>query len=200
MYRPAIALIVALFCLGCLVDFAVAAEPESRSFVSLVQTRIGQQTLVVDYPWKVHDRPSVEVRLVTKKAKDPREARPLFFVGEHFKGEVSLKVYDCLDAAAAVGTTKPLKVGDIEMEIVGRRNSLGKPAVSIVRKIAADEDPAPGSGVVFCQLPAWSANRAMLCLDLPREYFAESGQLYVWFLRGKKVLWEQRVDWPGHGK
>jgi len=196
MYRPATALIVAFF---CLVDLGMAAEPEQNSFVSLVQTRIGQQTLVVDYPWKVHDRPSVEVRLVTKEATDLSGVRPLFFVNEHLKGELSLRVYHCLDAAAGTGTTEPLKVNGIEMEILGRRNSLDKPSVSILRKVPGD-DPTPGSGAIFCYLPAWSANQTMLCLDLPRQHFAESGKLYVWFLRGDKVLWEQQVDWPGYGK
>lgn len=200
MVRPATAIIVAISCLGCLVDVGMAAEPEQNSFVSLVQTRIGQHTLVVNYPWKVHQRPSVEVRLVTKKATDPNGARPLFFVDEYLKGEVSMKVYRCLDAASRTGTTERLKENGIEMEILGRRNSLGKPSVSIVRKISADDDPTPGSAAIFCHLPAWSVNRAMLYLDLPRQYFSESGQLHVWFLRGDKVLWEQRVDWPGYEK
>ena len=198
MVRLVTALVVAICLLGCLVDLGVAAPPDA-GVLSLVQPRIGQQTLLVEYPWKVHQQPSVEVRLVTKDAIDQSGARPLFFVNEHVKGELLVKVYQCLDAAEGTGTTEPLDVDDIEMEILGRRNSLGKPSVCLVRTVPGD-DPTPGAGAIFCHLQAWSTNQAMLCLDLPRPYFSESGQLHVWFLRGDKVVWEEQIDWPGYGK
>jgi len=40
----------------------------------------------------------------------------------------------------------------------------------------------------------------MLNLDLPPEYFAEPGMLFVWFLRGEKVLWQEVEAWPGYSR
>ncbi len=174
-------------------------KPKPVSAATLVEERSGRNTLVVRYPWKVHRHPSIEVRLVTGEQADLSSARPWFFVHEYLKGDVTVHVYHCQDAAAGTGITQPMTKNEIDFEIIGRRNSLGKPSVCIARRVSND-DPAPGAAAVFCLLPSWSLNRGLLNLDLPPEYFAKSGKLFVWFLRDERVLWEQRLDWPGYKK
>ena len=51
---------------------------------------------------------------------------------------------------------------------------------------------------MFLQLDSWAINDQMLSLDLARHVFIKSGKLFVWFLRGDKVLWEEKIDWPGY--
>ena len=81
---------------------------------------------------------------------------------------------------------------------MGAKNSLGRTAVSVV-PYNEGEDPEQRPGAVFLQLDAWSINDHSLSLDLPREVFKAKGTLFVWFLRGEKVLWEERISWPGYG-
>ena len=180
-----------------------AGRPKAATCVSLVKGRGGDRPLVINYPWKVHLRPSIEVRLVTGKDAGPSGIRPLFFVEEHFKGEVKVTVYRCQDGADGMGTRQSLTENKLDFEVLGRRNSLGKPAVCVVHRFAAD-DPnpgdAPGAVAVFCSLPGWAINKRLLQLDLPREDFAQPGKLYVWFLRDDTILWKETVDWPGHGR
>jgi hypothetical protein len=155
--------------------------------------------LVITYPWKVHLRPSIEVRLVTGKDADLSDVRPLFFVKEYMKGAVTVNVYHCLDRAAGVPQRHAFTENGIELEILGRRNSLGRPSVCVARRVP-DDDPAPGAAAVFCLLPSWAVDKGLLRLELPPDYFGDAGRIYVWFLRGGKVLWEERADWPGYGK
>ncbi len=176
-----------------------ARRPKATSCVSLVKRRGGERALVIDYPWKVHRRPSVEVRLVTGKDPGPSVVRPLFFVNEYMKGEVKVTLYRAEDASAGGKVRKPLTEKEVEFEILGRRNSLGKPSVCVVHRFAAKE-PAPGTTAVYCLLPAWAINKKLLYLDLPREDFVQPGKLYVWFLRDDRVLWTEAVEWPGYEK
>ena len=131
------------------------ARPKTTSRISLVKTdRNGDQALVIGYPWKVHLRPSVEVRLVTGKDPGAAVVRPLFFRSEYMKGKVTVAVYRCQDMAAGVPVRKPLTAKGIELEILGRRNSLAKPSVCVVRRFAREEpgpdvvtgEPASGTG------------------------------------------------------
>ena len=178
-------------------DAAVKVRPQTgTSHASLIKDHTGRRVLVINYPWKAHAKASVEVRLVTKEDADPSVVRPLFFVKDYLQGEVLVKVYHCWDEAVGAGARQMLKENDIDFEIISRRNSLGRPSVCVARKAASD-GPAPGAMVVFCMLPSWSAGRSLLQLDLPREYFAEPGKLYVWFLRGERALWKETEDWPG---
>jgi len=171
------------------------AEKEA-TFASLFAGRGGRRVLLVDYPWARHDDASIELRLLSGEAPGREEVRPLGFVARHFRGKVRMKVYDAQDAAATGDTARPLTVDDTEFEIVGSRNTMGSRAVYLVRSIPAKES-APGAAAVYCLLPAWSLNRGLLHLDLPREHFAPAGKLRVWFLRGRDVLWSQTLDWPG---
>jgi len=171
------------------------AEKEA-SYASLFVSRGGRRVLLVDYPWARHDDASIEIRLLSGEAPGIDKVRPLGFVARHFRGKVRMKVYDVQDAAATGDTSRPLTVDETEFEIIGSRSSLGSQAVYLVRTIPPQESP-PGATAVYCLLPAWSINRGLLHLDLPREQFAPAGKLRVWFLRGRDVLWSQTLDWPG---
>ncbi len=176
-----------------------AAGPKDRSRLSIVKLLQGGPALVIDYPWKVHHRPSVEIRLVTREDADFSKVGPLWFVSRYLHGTVTMSVYRCLDKAAGVPQSQTLTEDEIEFEILGRRNSLGRPAVCVARRIPND-DPAPGAAAAFCLLPSWSLNKGLLQLQLPPKYFSTPGKLYVWFLRDEKILWEETAEWPGVGK
>ena len=173
-------------------------QQTGTSYASLITERSGRHTLVIDYPWKRHQRPSVEVRLVRLDAENPSEARPIYFVKDYLKGDVTVNVYHTQDASASVATSRLFEENEIEFEILGRRNSFGKPSVCIARNIAPDDDPAPGAAGAYCLLDSWSLSRRLLNLDLPPQYFSRPGKLHVWFLREGKVLWEEIETWPGY--
>lgn len=201
-----------------------AGRPRATSYVSLVKRPSGDRSLLISYPWKLHRRPSVEVRLVTGKDGPASAVRPLWFVAEHMKGPVKVTLYDCEDKAAGGPVRESLEDKKVEFDVVGGRNSLGKPAVCVVHRLAPEEPapgkPAPGkpasdgagpgkppseeapldATAVYCLLPAWAINQRLLSLDLPRSDFARPGKIHVWFLREEKVLWSETLDWPGHAK
>jgi hypothetical protein len=172
-------------------------KPRTDARISIVRQVTGQRALMIDYPWQVHAKPSVEIRLVTGDQADTSAVRPLFFVAEMMKGEVLVKVQQCLQAAFEAGTTRQVSKDGVDLDILGRRNSLGQPAVCVAARTKKD-DPAPGVSGVFCLLDSWAKDRHTLCLDLPQEYFDKPGDLYIWFLRGDTVLWRDRADWPGY--
>jgi len=189
----------------------VAASPDEEinivktetgtSYVSLMKGRTGRSTLVIEYPWKVHQMASVELRLVT--ADNPENAglyraRPLLFVKNYLHGKVIVDVHHCRDRSFDAPTSRTFTEDEIEFEILGGRNTLGRPSVCVARRIP-NSDPVPGASVAYCLLPSWSRNGQRLHLDLPVDYFAEPGKLYVWFIRDRKVLWEEVEDWPGIG-
>ncbi len=165
--------------------------------VTVLSERGGRKTLAIDYRWSVYDKASVEVRLVpAARAAKGAIVVPVFFVGEQFHGKVVDQVYRCLDKSADLGTTYSFTKDKMVYQIVGQRNSLGRPSVYV---LPYDEGGTPDQrpGAVFLQLDTWAVNDHLLSLDLPRDVFRQPGTLFVWFLRGEKLLWEQRVDWPG---
>jgi hypothetical protein len=169
---------------------------KEASHASLFAARGGRRMLLIDYPWARHQNASVEVRLLSGEGPGAATIRPLSFVARHFHGKVRSKIYDVQDAAANSDTAEPLNVDETQFEVVGRRNSLGRQVVYLVRSIPPHESP-PGASAVYCELPSWSINRGLLHLDLPGEQFAPAGKLRVWFLRGRDVLWSQTLNWPG---
>ncbi len=179
---------------------SAAPRPRAAPRVTRVQkSRGGGQVLVVSYPWKVHSRPSVEVRLVTGEDPGPSVIRPLFFVEDYLKGAAKVSLWRCQDKATVKGVREPLTASDVEFELVGGRNSLGEPSVCVVHRFEADK-PGAGTAAIYCRLPAWAIDKRTLYLDLPREDFAERGKLYVWFLRQGTILWRETLDWPGQLK
>ena len=190
-------------CLGCLISLVRADPPEETatpaaapaaakqanrtSFVSLVRAR-GQQTLMIDYRWKLHPDASVEVRLLPADA-GAATVSPLYFVSEYLKGDVSRKVFHCLDAADTREAVESFTEDKIDFQVIGLRNSLGRPAVLVL----ARDVPPPSHGkqskpvespkAVFVLLDCLALGDHSLSLDLPRDRFAQAGLLHVWFLR-----------------
>lgn len=186
-----------------------ARQPKATPRVCLVKNkRRTDLALLIAYPWKVHRRPSVEIRLVAGKDADAGAVRPLFFLSEYMKGEVTVAVYRCQDEAAGAPVRESLTEKEVEFEILGRRNSLAKPSVCVVHRFAADEpdggttadEPDGGTAAVFCLLPAWAIDKRLLRLDLPRQDFAKPGKMHVWFLREGTIVWKETLDWPGNAR
>jgi hypothetical protein len=195
--------------------------PQATPKVSIFTQNTGGRVLQIDYPWQAYKKASVEVWLVTENSPAFARVKPLNFVNDRLNGETSVKVGQCLAAAYGVGLTQSIPGDRVNYKIVGCCNSLGKPAVSIVGKSKEDmgtledkgkspktkekqqdteqEPPLPfGAWAAFCDLENWSANRHELSLDLSPDHFAKPGKLYVWFLRGDTMLWEERLDWKGY--
>jgi hypothetical protein len=173
-----------------------AREPQKTSFVSLIKQRDGDLILVIEYPWKVHARTSIEVRLVTGENPKPVEAPPMRFLQTRMKGKVTEAVHYCLDRSAEVEQRKPFKADGLDFEILGRRSAMEKPSVCIVQRMG--DKSVPGTAAAMLMLHSWAINEKLLYLDLPREEFSDAGKLHVWLLRGDTVLWKETVDWPGY--
>ncbi len=184
----------------------------ATSFVSAVKQSSGVVALHIDYPWAIYSKPSVEVRLLLRDRPENVRPRPMYFVDHYLTGETSITIGQCLDAAYGVGTMKQITVDHnaLTLDVLGQRNSLGRPAVTVVWKSPEkqgseqEEEQAKasqlGSWAAFCNLEYWSVNRHQLSLDLPQAYFAKPGTLIVWFLRGGTAVWERRLDWKGYPK
>jgi len=182
-----------------IVGAAEAAAPArpSEAYVSVARQATGEPILVVDYPWKTHARPSIEVSTLPDDEAEWSEIRPLFFSAELMKGRLAKAVYACLDGSEKVPTRASLTEGGVEFEVLGDRNSFGKPSVSVACRTQVHEIRKVAVRALFCVLEPWAVDRRRLLFDLPREHFADPGKLRVWFLRGEKVLWSETVNWPG---
>ena len=171
--------------------------PVGPSLVAVVKEHTGRQVLAIHYPWKVHEKASIEVRLMPGKRAEGTSVVPVFFVAEHCKGELKQKLYRYLDAAADTGITDSFTKDKMVYQIVAERNSLGRPSLHVL-PYNEGSTPDQRPGAVFLQLDCWAINDRMLSLDMPRDVFVKSGKLSVWFLRGDKVVWEEKIDWPGY--
>ena len=161
---------------------------------------------MIDYRWKLYPATSVEVRLV---APDDTKGIvvPLYFVSEYFRGDVSRKAFHCLDGAEQRETVESFVKDKIDFEIVGRRNSLGRPAVLVLPHEQVEKRPGskeaevvPDPRAVFLMLDSWSLGDRTLSLDLPPEGFSQAGLLHVWFSCVDRAVWEETIPWPGNGK
>jgi hypothetical protein len=89
-----------------------------------------------------------------------------------------------------------MRVRDREFEILGARNLLGRPAVTVVfpaREVGADA----AARAVFFLLDSWAIDDHTLWLDLPGEHFSRPGRLRLWFYRDSTILWWKTLAWPG---
>ena len=183
----------------------VAQEPaktpraERPSYLAVVRQPTGEPILVVDYPWPRHARPSVEVRLFAENEADNYLVRPLLFVDSFMKGEVTVNIYHCQDRSEDTPLSRPLSEGGIDFELLGKRNSLGKPSVCVACR-ARTGGTETGAFAVYCLLKSWAVDRRTLFLDLPPGYFSRPGKIRVWFLRGKDIVWSETATWPGIGR
>ncbi len=180
---------------------AGSSAAQQPRHLSLFALESGLPLLVVDYPWKVHAKTSIEVYLVPAGAEPPRRIEPFLFRHRFFHGGVLVAAYECLDEAARVPTSTTFTQDETDWEILGARNDLGRPAVTVLRRFSAKDRTAargePGALAVFLFLEHWAVRADRLHLELPESDFAGPGTLHVWFLRGEKPLWKETLAWPG---
>lgn len=179
-------------------DKPVGPDPDVR----LLQDHNGNLVLALHRPWKSFSRPSVEVCLLPADLPETVNIHPLYFVNNHLKGEVTTNLYQSLDQADSVPVRRPLSEKDIEFEIIGNRNSLGRAAVCVACRTEApgktpSKEKNPLTRAAFCLLDYWSVEREGLYLDLPADYFAAPGKLRIWLLRDSQIVWSETIRWPG---
>jgi hypothetical protein len=175
---------------------------EAYAEITLVPT--GRPLLAIHYPWKAHARPSVEIRWLDDNEADTAELRPLQFVASLMKGEITSAVYDCRDKAGQTPVKTSLKIQGRDVELLGDRTLVGKPAATIVFP-ERPKDPVEESGsdtdraarAVFFPLDGWSVDARTLWLELPAAHFAQRGRIRVWFYREGNLVWWKTLVWPG---
>ena len=192
------------------------------AFVSVIKQHTGEPILVIKYPWKRHARPSVEVRILAEDEVDNPLLRPLFFVHDIMRGEVTTAIYHCQDRSEHAAQTATFSEGLKDFSVFGARNLLGRPSVCVVcretPKLSAETESRlaelgdsklrsvlplrsePETTAVFCLLAAWAVDHRTLYLELPGEDFAQRSRIRVCFLRDKDVVWMADTTWPGAGE
>ena len=202
----------------------LVSEPaRGESFVSVIRQPTGEPLLVIKYPWKRHAKPSIEVRVLDPSQLDSSLIRPLFFRHEIMKGDVTAAVYRCQDDSDDLPQTATFSEGTADFDVLGARNSLGRPSVCVAcrivpepasektAKLIADlartgQDSAltqslqPETRAAYCLLDAWAVDARTLYLELPASHFSQPSKIRVWFLRGKDIVWMANTTWPGTPK
>jgi hypothetical protein len=169
---------------------------QGDAFVSVITQHTGGPLLVIRYPWKRHALPSVEVRVLAEDEVDNRLLRPLFFQRRIMKGGITEAVYHCQDRSEGVRQTATFLKDNIDFDIFGARNSLGRPSVCVACRTTT-VDPPPETRAAFCLLDAWALDERTLNLELPAKYFSEPGKIRVWLIRDKDIVWTATTTWPG---
>ncbi len=165
-------------------------------YAEIARAATGKPIVAIHYPWRVHSRPSVEIRYMADDEPDTARLRPLQFVADIMKGEITNAVYECRDKSADGPLKTSLKHGERDLELLGARNLLGKRSVTVVFPgRTSGEDRA--ARAVFCLLDSWAVDPRTLWLELPRDHFARPGRIRVWFYRGGNLVWWKTLAWPG---
>jgi hypothetical protein len=177
-----------------------AGPPKSAApaHASVVKQPDGKLTVMIRYPWEVHLRPSIEVRLVSDTTKPQTAEPPLKFLKTRMKAGLPDQIYYSLDRFLGVSIDKTIQVDGIDFEVVGRRNFLEKPTVCVISRPRDYADPSTIAEAAFPFLQCWQIDKGLLSLELPKDAFAQSGTLQIWFLRDDTVLWKESVAWPGY--
>ena len=199
----------------------LVSEPmRGESFVSVITQPTGEPILAINYPWRRHAKPSIELRVLDPSEVDNSLIRPLFFRHDIMKGDVTKAVYQCQDKSEDLSQTATFSEGNADFEVSGARNSLGRPAVCVACRIAPDEvsretesliaDLArtgqesmlsrrfqPETRAAYCLLDAWAVDERTLYLELPASHFSQRSKIRVWLLRDKDVVWMANITWPG---
>ncbi len=177
--------------------------------VRILQDHDGDLVLALHRPWKSFSRPSVEVCLLPDSLPATAKIRPMYFVSNYLKGQVTADLYRSLDQADEVPVRHPFSEKGLEFEIIGNRNSLGKAAVCVACRTEAPAevpakfatgDPKDAKGLsraTFCLLDHWAVEQESLYLDLPENYFSAPGRLQIWLLRDNRIVWSDTIRWPG---
>jgi len=118
---------------------AEAAEtPRGDAYVSLITRPTGEPILKIQYPWRRHARPSVEVRVLDPSEVDAPLIRPLLFVATIMKGKVTRTVYQCQDDSELTSQVATFRKEGMDFELFGARNALGRPSVCAACRTAPD--------------------------------------------------------------
>lgn len=201
-------------------DKKAAETDRGDAYVSVVTRPTGEPLLMIEYPWKRHARPSVEVRVLEPSEVDAPLIRPLFFVHNFMKGNVTRIVYRCQDDSEGTSQAAAFRKDGTDFEVFGARSSLSRPSVCVACRTAPErprtvaevvEDsgtgiessttpPKPEIRAAFPLLDAWAVDGRTLYLALPAKYFSQPGKIRVWLLRDKDVVWTADADWPGAGE
>ncbi len=198
----------------------MGARPTS---MAIIPERGGLKTLTIHFRWSLFPNSTIEVRLVPGPQRKGATATPIYFF-EQLKGTVQEALYTCLDHPGEGGRTHSFTKDKIVYKMIGRRNSLGKQGVHVhvhpedidtsqrsppkplppgarvqAHPHSQDMDsPDPNPAAAYLQLDTWAVDQDTLSLDLARDEFTQSGTLFVWFFRGKQVVWEEQIRWPGY--
>jgi len=165
-------------------------------YAEITRVPTGKPIVAIHFPWRIYSRPSIEIRWLADDEPDTGEIRPLQFVADIMKGEITSEVYAGRERAWETPVKKTLKVRDREFDILGARNLLGKPAVTVVFP-AREVGPDRAARAVFFLLDSWSVDGHTLWLELPREHFSQPGRIRIWFYRDATILWWKTLAWPG---
>ena len=175
----------------------LSAELKPREhWVRVMRPYVGHPILVIDYPWRIHARPSLEVLFLPEGQPEPLDRRPLAFVDRFLHGDLAMDVYRSQDRGERVAFTMKVSKQGVELEIHGKRNSLSKPAVWVDCHWSRP-DLKTETRTVFCLLDWWAVDDRTLYLDLPAAYYSQPGRLRIWMLAGKDTVWTHTIAWPG---
>jgi hypothetical protein len=199
-YSAAAALTLVFFAAGVLraqdASKADANDPSAAKCVSLERSAAGENVLLVDYPWRKHEKPSIEVRLITEKSAYAARAKPQRLAEMPIDEKMQRRIYTAFDTAIDRPSTGKFEIGGMKWDIYARSNHLGQGALWFVNTPEAKDDKS-GAAAVFFPPDPWAVNDRVLLLDLPRETFYKPGKLHVWFLRCDRIVWQEEIDWPG---
>jgi hypothetical protein len=171
-------------------------QPKTTNYVSVDKTPAGENVLLISYPWRTHAKASVEVRLITDKKDFDARVKPLRFAMVRFDDDTNRRILSTFDEAVDRPSTWKAEAGGLKWEIIGHSNHFGRAATWFVNTPVKD-GPHVGITAAFYPPDPWAINDRLLSLDLPRDGFDQPGKLYIWFLRGDRILWQEELVWPG---
>ena len=152
--------------------------------------------LSIKYPWRIHEKASLEVRLVADKKDFAARVRPLRFTLIHFDADTQRRILSTFDQSLEHPADWKAEAGGLKWEVIGHGNHLGHAAEWFVNT-PEKNGSLIGTTAVFYPPDAWATGDRLLLLDLPRDSFDQPGKLYIWFLRGDRILWQEELMWPG---
>ncbi len=172
----------------------ISSRPTS---MSIIPEPGGQKALTIHFRWSLYPKASVEVRLVPGSDGKGATVAPIYF-SEHLSLQVREALYTCLDHLGEGGRIHSFTKNKIVYDMIGRRNSLGNQGVHVEVHAEDSKTPEVNPAAAYLQLDTWAVDPETLSLDLPRDAFARSGTLFVWFFRGDQVVWQEQIRWPGY--
>jgi hypothetical protein len=196
-----VTLALAIFTAGILRGQEISkSENENQdspaNYVSLDKTKTGDTVILIKYPWRVHEKASIEARLITEKKDFDARVRPLRFATIHFDRHSQRRIYDSFDHSLDRPSDWKSDAGGLTWRIIAHGNHLGHAAAWFVNTPKRDS-PLVGTTATFYPLDPWAIDDRLLVLDLPRGSFEQPGKMHVWFLRGERIFWHEELPWPG---